>query len=247
MIVISLYNNKGGTAKTTSTSSIGAILANNGHRVLLIDLDEQCNLTRSLTAGCQHSVYDALKKTINHLPIVPLGCFDIVCSSKNLNSIEGEIIHSIGREKILKKLLASHQEEYDFVLIDCPPAKNTLTLNALVASNYVLIPAIPELFAYDGVELISDLIGEVKENYNPEIRNLGVFLTQCNNKRILTKQIQEAINANVGGLLDSQIRIDVALPESQVQGKTILEYAPESNATKDYNSLVNEILERIKK
>lgn len=247
MITISILNNKGGTAKTTSTTSIGSVLADKGFKVLLIDLDEQCNLTNTLFEGeVKTTIYDSYKKYIDGLPVEKIN--DNLClvpASERLNSLEVELATSIARDKMLSRLLQKYADYFDYCLIDCPPAKNTLTLNALIASNFVLIPAEAEPFAYKGVVAINELVKEVKEYHNPDLEILGAFIAKSNTRRTIAKTIKDAISMHLKGMLfESDIRIDVAIPESQAEKKTLIEYAPESKAAKDYLQLTEEILKK---
>lgn len=167
--------------------------------------------------------------------------------SEKLNSIESELAQKVGGERVLFKILKQIENEFDFTIIDCPPAKNTLVANALVASNFVLIPAEPEPYAYKGALVISSLVNEIKEYYNPKLEIPGIFISKSNPRRTITKAIKEAIKQETGDLLfDTDIRIDVSIPESQAAEKTILQYNPESNAVQDYTELTNELLKKIK-
>lgn len=171
----------------------------------------------------------------------------MVPASRRLNSLEAELLTTLGREKILTKLLNKYIDYFDYCIIDCPPAKNILTLNALIASKYALIPAEAAPYSYQGVITITEFINEVKEHYNPDLEILGSFLTRSNARRTITKNIKDALAADLEGLLfECDIRMDVSIPESQAARKTLMEYAPESNAANDYVDLTEKILKKIK-
>lgn len=249
MITISILNNKGGTGKTTSAVSIGSVLASKGLKVLLIDADEQCNLTKTLFTGdIRTTIYDSVKNKIDKLPIEQINeNLYLVPASRKLNSLEAELLTTMGREKILAKLLSNYVDYFDYCIIDCPPAKNILTLNALIASKYALIPAEAAPYSYQGVITIIEFANEVKEHYNPSLEILGSFLTRSNARRVLTKDIKDALSADFNGMLfESDIRMDVSIPESQAARQAIMDYAPESNAAQDYIDLTEKILKKIK-
>lgn len=247
MKTISILNHKGGTGKTTSSLNIGASLAKKNYRVLLVDIDPQANLTEGLgIRDAENSIYDSIKDN-KKLPITNItDNLDLVPSSIDLLGAELEIVSKIGREKILSKLLKPIEKEYDFVIIDCPPALGLLTINAIVASDTILLPLQAEYFAYKGVDRLLGIIDQVKEHFNEGLEIGGVFITQWNQTRVLTKTIINSITEFFGDkVFDTKIRINVALGEAQLQGKTIFDYDPESNGAKDYDQLVNEILTKL--
>lgn len=240
-------NHKGGTGKTTSSINIGAGLAKKGLKVLLLDIDSQANLTEGLGKGDPElSVYDSIREN-KKLPIINVSeNLDLVPSSIDLLGAEMEIVSKIGREQIIDKLLKPHRPNYDYVIIDCPPSVGLLTINAMVASDTILLPLQGEYFAYKGVDRLLGIVQEVRENLNEKLEIGGVFITQINPNRILTKTIVEKLTEDLKDkVFDTKIRINVALAEAQLQGQTIFDYAPESNGAKDYEMLVEEILNRL--
>ena len=247
MKTISIMNHKGGTGKTTSSINIGAGLAKKGLKVLLLDIDSQANLTEGLGKGDPElSVYDSIREN-KKLPILNVSeNLDLVPSSIDLLGAEMEIVSKIGREQILHKLLKPIRSEYDYIIIDCPPSVGLLTVNAMVASDTILLPLQGEYFAYKGVDRLLGIVNEVRDNLNDKLEIGGVFITQINPNRILTKTIVEKLTEGLQDkVFDTKIRINVALAEAQLQGQTIFDYAPESNGAKDYQMLVEEILNRL--
>lgn len=247
MKTISIMNHKGGTGKTTSSINIGAGLAKKGLKVLLLDIDSQANLTEGLGKGDPElSVYDSIREN-KKLPILHVTeNLDLVPSSIDLLGAEMEIVSKIGREQILHKLLKPIRSEYDYIIIDCPPSVGLLTVNAMVASDTILLPLQGEYFAYKGVDRLLGIVNEVRDNLNDKLEIGGVFITQINPNRILTKTIVEKLTEDLQDkVFDTKIRINVALAEAQLQGQTIFDYAPESNGAKDYEMLVDEILNRL--
>lgn len=247
MKTISIMNHKGGTGKTTSSINIGAGLAKKGLKVLLLDIDSQANLTEGLGKGDPElSVYDSIREN-KKLPILNVSeNLDLVPSSIDLLGAEMEIVSKIGREQILHKLLKPIRSEYDYIIIDCPPSVGLLTVNAMVASDTILLPLQGEYFAYKGVDRLLGIVNEVRDNLNDKLEIGGVFITQINPNRILTKTIVEKLTEDLQDkVFDTKIRINVALAEAQLQGQSIFDYAPDSNGAKDYELLVDEILSKL--
>ncbi|RYX87262.1 ParA family protein [bacterium] len=238
MKTIAILNHKGGTGKTTSALNIGAGLARLKKKTLLIDLDPQTNLTEGLgVRDPKVSVYNSLRDGID-LPIQVISEYlDLVPSSLDLVGAELELVSQMARESILKKLLNKVKEQYDYIIIDCPPALGMLTINALVPSDTVLIPLEAEFYSYRGIDRMVNIISEVIG---------GVFITKCNPKRLLTEHITESVKKHFGNkLLDTKIRVNVALAEAPVHGQDIFTYAPNSNGAADYENLVKEILTKL--
>lgn len=242
--VISFINHKGGTGKTTSVINIGSALAKKGYKTLLVDLDSQANLSEGL------GVFDAeqtLYTTFKNKSVIPEHFIAenlYLCPSNlDLVGFEFDVARQDYKESVLKKLLSKVIEKYDYVLFDLPPTLSTLVFNALVISKYVCIPMQVEFFAYRGLDRIMEVIKTVKENSNPDIELLGVFLTQFNNSRTITNMIKDAVNNNFEGkLFKTKIRVNVKLVEAQAQGESIFDYDESSAGAKDYEDLTNEIL-----
>lgn len=250
MKIIAILNHKGGTGKTTSTSNIGAGLARLNKKTLLIDIDPQANLSEGLGYGDEEiSIYNAIKddKFKTDLPIIEISEFlHLVPSSLDLLGAELELVSRSKRESILEKLIQGIKGNYDYILIDCPPAMGLLTLNALVPSDSILVPLEAEFYAYKGIDRLISIIENVQFNFNPNLSIGGVFITKCNSQRILTENIKTSIKKYFGDkLFSTSIRVNVALAEAPVSGKDIFEYAPSSNGAIDYGNLVDEILIKI--
>jgi chromosome partitioning protein len=247
MKTIAILNHKGGTGKTTSALNIGAGLARLKKKTLLIDLDPQTNLTEGLgVRDAKVSVYNSLRDGVD-LPIQAISKYlDLVPSSLDLVGAELELVSQMARESILKKLLKKVKEQYDYIIIDCPPALGMLTINALVPSDTVLIPLEAEFYSYRGIDRMVNIISEVRTHYNENLTIGGVFITKCNPKRLLTEHITESVKKHFGNkLLDTKIRINVALAEAPVHGQDIFAYAPNSNGAADYENLVKEIVTKL--
>lgn len=252
MKIISILNHKGGTGKTTSTANIGAGLAKLGKKTLLIDIDPQGDLTVGFGKKREDneiSIYEAISdiKYKTALPIVEISKnLHLVPSALDLIGAELELVTRSKRESILEKLISQIEADYDFIIIDCPPAMGLLTLNALVPTDIVLVPLEAEFYAYKGIDRLLTIIENVQFNFNPQIKIGGVFITRCNPQRVLTDKIKNSIKGFFGDkLFDSFIRVNVAVAEAPINGQSIFDYSPRSNGAKDYKELVNEILNKI--
>ena len=178
--IICIANHKGGVGKTSTTASVGSILASRGYRVLVIDLDAQANLTVSLLKEEQEeSIYYALTGKEESLPIVPVTpSLSIVPSSLQLATAEMELTAAISRERILAGLLEPVKKQYDFILIDCPPSLGLLTLNAFTASTEIIIPLVAEVLPFKGLTMINRFTQQVKSRLNPSVHIFGILLTR---------------------------------------------------------------------
>ena len=244
--VISLLNHKGGVGKTTSAINIGAGLVELGKRVLLLDLDPQANLTLSLGIPRQKSsIYEALRGESELVPYTVKDGLDVVTSTLDLSGAEMELINEAGREYILKELLEVVIEDYDYVIIDCPPSLGLLTLNALTSSRYVFIPLQTEFLALQGLAKIKQIVDKVRFRLNKQLEIGGVIATMYDHRKVLNRDVVETIKKYFGEkVFKTYIRDNVALAEAPAQRKDIFAYNKSSNGAKDYLSLCREILDR---
>ena len=243
---ISLLNHKGGVGKTTSAINIGAGLVELDKRVLLIDLDPQANLSLSLGAPRQRGgIYEALR---GESPLIPVNIkegMDVIISSLDLSGAELELINEAGREFILRELLDPIRDNYDFIIIDCPPSLGLLTLNAMTSSEYVIIPLQTEFLAMQGLAKIKQVIQKVKLRLNRDLQIGGVIATMYDSRKVLNRDVVETIKKYFGSMVfDTLIRDNVALAEAPAQKKDIFDYSPSSSGAEDYLSLCREILNR---
>lgn len=244
--VITIANHKGGVGKTTSTATLGAALALMGSRVLLIDLDAQQNLSFTLTQNedPDQSVYDTLVNDAP-LPIVGVGKnLDLVPASLDLARAEIDMATKIAREGILKVALEEIKDNYDYILIDCPPSLGIVTTNALVASDQLYIPLTAEALPLKGLTMLDDVVREIRKRVNPNLRLGGVFFTRYNNRN-LNKEVVRMIRERYGDLVfETKIRENIALAEMPLSGKSIFDYDAKSNGAVDYLALAKEVAER---
>lgn len=247
--VISIANNKGGVGKTTTTASLGSALAKTGKKVLLVDLDPQANLTYSLTPEDMEygaTVYDAFVERAA-LPIYEVGInLDLVPASLMLSQAEFQLASAIARESILAKLLDEVDLDYDYVLIDCPPALGIMTINGIVASDYVLLPTIASPFSTQGLKLTTDYITYLKEQIKPDIKILGVLITIFDSRKKISHDEEKKVQSVYGeSVLSTKIRINTTVEDTPTVKKNIFDYAPKSNAALDYTALAKEIVDKM--
>ncbi len=244
--IISLLNHKGGVGKTTSAINIGAGLVELGKKTLLIDLDPQANLTLSLGIPRQKiTIYEALRGESELVPYTHRDGFDIITSSLDLSSAEMELINEAGREYILRELFDEVIDNYDYIIIDCPPSLGLLTLNALTSSDYVYIPLQTEFLALQGLAKIKQIIDKVRFRLNKKLEIGGVIATMYDSRKVLNRDVVDTIKKYFGEkVFDTLIRDNVSLAEAPAQRKDIFEYNKNSNGAKDYLALCKEILER---
>ena len=245
-IIISLLNHKGGVGKTTSAINIGAGMVELGKRVLLVDLDPQANLTLSLGIPRQAAtIYESLRGESELKPFTAKQNLDVITSTLDLSGAEMELINEAGREYLLRELFEPVREEYDFIIIDCPPSLGLLTLNALTSSDYVIIPLQTEFLALQGLAKIKQVIQKVRLRLNKKLEIGGVVATMYDHRKVLNRDVVDTIKKYFGDLVfDTMIRDNVSLAEAPSQRKDIFDYSKNSSGSEDYLSLCKEIISR---
>ena len=241
-MVITITNNKGGVGKTTSAANIGSALNLQGYDVLLVDFDPQANL--SLHFGVNdpvNNIYRMIAGDKIQLHTIRDG-FKLIPSHYDLNALSSEIANEIRKFYFLKEEIEKIKNNYHYVIIDCPPSLETLTYNALTASDNVIVPMSPEYFSMQGLNRLYDTINDIKIYTNPNIRVQGIFMTKFNKNVILHKECYKQINKHYPKALKEQtIRQNIALAECQTHHKCIYEYNEHSNGANDYINLTNEL------
>ena len=242
--IISISNHKGGVGKTTSAINIGAGLNKLKKRVLLIDLDPQANLSQSLgLIDQERNIYGALRGEYKLQPIEIVKGLDVIPSTLDLSGAEVEMSSEAGREYILKEIIEPLLPGYDYILIDSPPSLGLLTINALTASDEVLIPLQAQYLAIQGLTKLLEIIDKIQRRLNKELRVGGVFITQYDGRKILNRDVVDIINTHFKELVfNTKIRDNVALAEAPTQGIDIFRYNPKSNGAQDYLSLCRELV-----
>jgi chromosome partitioning protein len=248
--IVSLANQKGGVGKTTTTINLGAAMAELGKRVLLVDFDPQGALSVGLGINpmtIDLTVYNLLldrdvepdqailKTQIPDLEIMP--------SNIDLSAAEIVLVSEVAREQALKRTLDKVRNRYDYILIDCPPSLGLLTVNALTASDGVIIPLECEYFALRGMALLMDTVEKVRDRLNSNLRLEGIIPTMYDGRTLHGREVLERVRSAFGQYLyKTVIRRTIRFAEAPVAGESILSYAAESKGADDYRALAKEVL-----
>lgn len=243
--IITIANQKGGVGKSTTAHALGSCLRSQGQRVLFVDLDPQGNLTYTMEADPagptayelltrQAEVADCIRQTEQG---------DLIPASAQLAAADMEL-NSTGKEYRLKEALAGVEEDYDTILIDTPPALGILTVNALTASNGLLIPAQADIYSLQGIGQLYSTVQAVRTYCNPGLSIRGILLTRHSARAVLTRDLTEMIGETAAQLgtrvYSTVIRENIAVKEAQARRADLLRYAPKSNAAKDYAAFAEE-------
>jgi chromosome partitioning protein len=247
--VIAICNQKGGVGKTTTSVNLGAYLAQQGKYVLLVDLDSQANATLGLGLELHptaQSVYHALVSDMNPSPMVqktPLFGYDILPATQALAGATVELVGMQEREFRLRRVLNHLRNNYDYVLIDCPPSLGLLTINALAAADRVLIPVQCEYYALEGLGQLMRTIELVRNGPNPELSVMGVVLTMYDKRNQLARQVVNEVSKNFPGrVFEAVVPRGISVAEAPSFGKTLLQHDPASKAAFAYRQLAQEII-----
>lgn len=245
--IIAIANHKGGVGKTTTAAAIGQAIARNKRSVLLVDLDAQANLTSFFVdeETVEQSIYDAMTGRIDHLPTINAGPgLKIVPSSLDLAAAETDLASRLAREKILSRLLEPVKDQYDYIILDCPPSLGIVTTNALAAATDLYIPLTAEALPLKGLKMLEEIVEAIRTSINGQLSITGVIITRYNNRK-LNKVVLDAIKARYGDrVFNTKIRENIAVAEAPLYGESIFDYAPDSNGAKDYDALSKEIINR---
>lgn len=254
MKILSIVNIKGGVGKTVSTVNMAACLGEFGKKVLIIDADPQSNATQYLNcySAEKDSTYDVLmdkeidvntiikNTSVKNVNIIPGNIKLILCENEIINDTRRS------RENRLKKALDSLKEEYDYVLIDCPPSLGVITTNALVASDYIIVPIKIDKFALDGFGYLLDTLDQIRDEFNPKLEFLGAFITMDKRtavNREIKKELKEALKDK---LFNVSVRENVKVVQSTFKQKPVITYCKNAISSKDYMALTQEVMQHVK-
>src|SRR3954471_4271659 len=245
--VIAFANQKGGVAKTTTTLNLGVALAEQGEKVLAIDLDPQGNLTMSQGWNpdeIDRSMFDVLVHRLPITEIIRTNEIDVGVASIDLAGAELALASMIGRERALEKALQPVRESYDFILIDTPPSLGLLTINAFVAAQGVIVPVQCEYLSLRGLVQLENTLTMIRENLNPDVAIQGILPTMFDKRLLHSREAVEILRENFGDLvLQTKIRKTVRYAEAPVKGQSIMKYDPSGDAALAYRLLAKEVLD----
>src|SRR5262245_9773249 len=245
--VIAFANQKGGVAKTTTTLNLGVALRELGHRVLLVDLDPQGNLTMSQGMNpdaIERSMFDVLVHRVPISDVIQRVEVDVAVSSIDLAGAELALSALIGRERALDKALVEVRDQYDFVLLDTPPSLGLLTINAFVAADGVIVPVQCEYLSLRGLVQLENTLAMVRENLNPRVRVEGIVPTMYDGRTLHAREAIEILEEHFGELVyETRIRKTVRYAEAPVKGSSVLKYDPTGPAAQAYRDLAKEVLD----
>lgn len=247
MHVLSMANQKGGVSKTTTTQALTTLLNRQGKKTLAVDLDPQGNLSFAMKANLDGTptVYNVLKGELSAEEILQTTeSGDLLPANILLSGADTEFT-STGREYLLKEVLQSISNNYEYIVIDCPPALSILTINAFVASDYIVVPSLADVFSLQGMAQLNNTIQSVKKYCNPKLKVAGILLTRFNHRINLSGHIQTLLNGATKSmdakLFNTCIRNSISVQESQYQRENMTDYDGKSNAMIDYTNFFIEL------
>jgi chromosome partitioning protein len=244
--VIAFANQKGGVAKTTTTINLAVAFREEGFRVLAVDLDPQGNLTMSQGMNpdkLDRSMFDVLVRSLPIAEVIHRTEVDLAVSSIDLAGAELALSSMIGRERVLQKALLPVRSDYDYILIDTPPSLGLLTVNALTASDDVIVPVQCEYLSLRGLVQLQNTLEVIRENLNPTVDIRGILPTMYDSRTLHSREAVEMLRENFGDLVfKTWIKKTVRYAEAPVQGSSVLKYDPTGSAANAYRELAKEVL-----
>ena len=244
--VIAFANQKGGVAKTTTTLNLAVAFKENGFEVLTVDLDPQGNLTMSQGMDpdqVERSMYDVLVHSMPIEEIIHRAEVDVAVSSIDLAGAEMALSSMIGRERALQKALLPVRNRYDYILIDTPPSLGLLTINALTASDGVIVPVQCEYLSLRGLVQLENTLSMIRENLTPIVEIKGILPTMYDSRTLHSREAVEMLKENFGDLVfETRIKKTVRYAEAPVEGSSVLKYDSSGPAAKAYRDLAKEVL-----
>lgn len=250
--IMAIANQKGGVGKTTTAVNLSASLAVFDKKILLVDCDPQGNATEGLgikKTSVDTTIYDVLINNLdakNSFQNTPFG-ITIIPANINLAGAEVEMVNLESREMQMRRALDKIRDDFDFILIDCPPSLGLLTVNALTAADSIIIPIQCEFYALEGVAQLLNTIDNVRSKFNPLLAFEGLLMTMFDIRTNLSKQVVDEVKSNFGGLVyETIIPRSVRLAEAPSYGKPVIDYDSRSRSAEVYLRLAEEVLSRVK-
>jgi chromosome partitioning protein len=244
--VIAFANQKGGVAKTTTTLNLAVAFKEQDFNVLAVDLDPQGNLTMSQGMdpdSVERSMFDVLVHSMPIEEVIQRAEIDVAVSSIDLAGAELALSSMIGRERALQKALLPVRSRYDFILIDTPPSLGLLTINALTASDDVIVPVQCEYLSLRGLVQLENTLSMIRENLNPSVELRGILPTMYDSRTVHSREAVDMLKENFGDLVfETRIRKTIRYAEAPVQGSSVLKYDPSGSAANAYRELAKEVL-----
>ncbi len=253
--IIAIFNQKGGVGKSTATSNLMAGLTMKGKKVLGIDIDSQCHLTKfcGINSENENTIIDLLMNETSAEEAIKSTRFgDIIPCDRNLQIVVSKFVADFNNAYAFRDVLKNIKDKYDYVLIDCPPNANQVTTSALIASDYIIIPTEAEYFSLDGVAEIARTIQSVKMHLNPNLQVLGILISKYQPRRISTRKYEQNLN-NIADkvfnskVFDAKITSTVTVPDSQAYKQSVFEYDKNSKVAKNFMSFVEEVIKGVEK
>jgi len=244
--IIAISNHKGGVGKTTTSVNLGAGLAKSGKKILMVDLDPQANLSQCYgITKPETTIYEALKGDEDFKAIKVNKDLYLAASSLDLAGAEMELNSEAGREYLLKEVLDPVKDDYDYIIVDCPPSLGLLTLNAFTCADEVIIPIQAHFLAIKGLTKIIEVINKIKRRINKSLQISGVIITLYDKRKVLHRDIEETIKTYFQDkVFNTKIRQNIALAEAPTMGVDIFRYNLSSPGSDDYWDLTQEFIER---
>jgi len=253
-LLITIASQKGGVGKTTAAINIAGVLSEQGRRVLLIDLDPQCNLSSTLLDNFQEgrkSVFDLIvDDNVNTEEVILKSKFpllDIIPSSSLMSGIDKRLSDEWDAQFLLRDKLECIKDNFDFIIMDCPPSLGLATVSGLISSDYAVIPLNMDEYSIMGSNKIHQIVEKIRKRVNPELEILGYLINRLDTRRNLEKAYFEFLNDNYDKVFKTFIKVSVKYPESVLAKKPINYFLPNSEQAEIFRKLVSEIIERCQK
>ncbi|MFQ3577123.1 MAG: ParA family protein [Cytophagales bacterium] len=242
--ILSIINQKGGSGKTTTSVNLSVALKDLSLKILVIDLDPQASLTFSFGINNSKNIFNFLENINDEFE--KSEDLSIIPSNQDLADFELDLVNMPNREFIIKSFLDQVKTSFDLIVIDCPPSLSLFTINALTASDGLLIPCVYDVLSVHGLTQLSNTVNKVKMGLNPDLKILGVLPVMFDSRKKLTTEIDQYIRKELKlHVFDTKIRLDVKLTEAPSFGKSAIEYSPNSKGSVDYKKLATIIYQKI--